>query len=213
MGGDPVEAEFVGNCPESIRSAADRERMRSAEERLLVRCRNGDLAAFSAVYSEHGEVVYRHAYHLVGHRDDAHDIRQETFLRAFRALPTFRGDCSLKSFLLRICTNLCRDHHRSRRVRSEVALDGTSLEEAAPPASARGSGRDPGFDQIDTADLVRVALARLSPGSREVIVLRDLENLSAEETAAILGCARATVPVKLFRARRQLEAELQRLLR
>jgi len=183
--------------------------MESAEERLLARCRAGDLEAFAALYGDCAESVYRHAYHLVGHREEAHDIRQETFLRAFGALPNFRGDCSLRTFLLRICTNLCRDYHRSRRTRGEDALHQTPIEGENSAAWGRS---DPGFEQIETADLVRAALARLSPARREVIVLRDLENLSNREVAIVLGCAPASVPVKLFRARRQLEAELKRLL-
>jgi RNA polymerase sigma-70 factor (ECF subfamily) len=208
-----MDAELTARCPagarEGDRPPANGELMGSPEERRLAGCRAGDLEAFRALYVDYAELVYHHAYHLVGDREEAHDIRQETFLRALRALPKFRGDCSLRTFLLRICTNLCRDYHRSRRVRGEVSLEQTPCEGAGFVVLAKS---DPGFGQIETADLVRAALARLSPARRAVVVLRDLENLSNREIAAVLGCSPASVPVKLFRARRQLEAELKRLL-
>src|SRR5437660_7998669 len=84
------------------------------EDGLLARCRAGDLDAFGLIYDEHERHVFRFAYHVLGKHDDADDVKQETFLRAYRALGNFRADCSLRTWLLRICANLCRDRIKSR---------------------------------------------------------------------------------------------------
>src|SRR4051812_32983904 len=89
-----LAAQRLVGARDGARPAADGEPMQRAEERLLTGCRAGDPEAFGALYGDYAEAVYRHAYHLLGHREDAHDVRQETFLRAFRALATFRGECS-----------------------------------------------------------------------------------------------------------------------
>src|SRR5690349_17299729 len=86
----------------------------TAEQELIARCRAGDLDAFGLIYARHETSVFRYAYHLLGHHDDADDIKQETFLRAYRAIGTFRGDASMHTWLLKICGNLCRDRVRQR---------------------------------------------------------------------------------------------------
>src|SRR5205807_4760918 len=93
------------------------------EDTVVARCRAGDLDAFGQVYAEHERHVFRYAYHLLGSREDADDVKQETFLRAFRAIAGFRADCSMRTWLLRICGNLCRDRIKSRERHPEELFD------------------------------------------------------------------------------------------
>lgn len=183
--------------------------MEIPDDPVLARCRAGDVDAFGLLYAEHEVAVFRHAYRMLGCREDAGDLCQETFVRAFHGLSAFRGDCTVRVWLLRICTNLCRNALRTRSRRREVPLDQPT---DAYPADACG---DPAaaFEQQQRVALLHEALAALSPTHRELIVLRDLEGLSSGEIAAIVGCSVASVPVKLFRARSGLKRQLMRLLR
>lgn len=180
--------------------------MELPEDLLLARCRRGDVEAFSRIHAEYEQVVFRHAYRLLGSRDDALDASQETFINAFRGIRSFRGDCSLRAWLLRICTNLCRNHSRSRQRRREVPM-----EDAAWQAVTGGADPQRELEARERSAAVWEALRKLSPAHREIIVLYDLEGVSTAEIAAILGCSRGSVPVKLFRARSRFKDAIQRL--
>ena len=99
------------------------------EDQLVARCRQGDMEAFAQLYALYQQAVFTHAYYLIGSREEAQDVCQETFLRAYRALPNFRGGCSLKTWLLTICGNLCRDHLRTSRKRREINYDPRQAQE------------------------------------------------------------------------------------
>jgi RNA polymerase sigma-70 factor (ECF subfamily) len=174
------------------------------EDHLIARCRSGDVDAFAELYAQHQAPIYRFAYRMTGSHEDAADLRQETFIRAWQAVPRFRGECDVRGWLLRICANLCRTHLSSRRRTTEVMRDvDPSL--AAPPDA------DPAVRAAREADghQVRAALAALPASQRELIVLREYEELSCEEIARIFGCAAGTVRVKLFRARARLRKLLE----
>ena len=83
--------------------------MQATDEQLVARFRAGDIEAFSLVYAQYERHVFRYAYHLLGQREEADDVKQETFLKAYQALSKLRNDCSLHAWLLKICGNLCRD--------------------------------------------------------------------------------------------------------
>lgn len=184
--------------------------MERPEEELVARCRAGDVTAFGEIYARYEQAIFRFAYRMLGNREDANDIRQETFLRAYRAMPAFRGDCSLQTWLFRVCANLCRSHARSRSYHESycrwAAAEGSpeSHRERADPAAL--------VDRSHTTAIIRQALRSLPPAQRELIVWREYEELSCEQIAGILGCAPATVRVKLFRARRRLKERVESLL-
>jgi|SRR5579871_1773032 len=184
--------------------------MQRTQDDLAARAQAGDKDALRQIYALYQEDVYRLAYRLLVNREDAADVRQETFLCAFQALGRFRGDCSLKTWLLTICTNQCRSLLTSKRQRKEVGLDSRiedqmqSVEETQEPlAMALRS---------ETAHLVRIALGSLPISERELIILREYEELEYEEIARITGCTPSTVGVKLFRARRRLCERIESLL-
>ena len=181
------------------------------EDGLVARCRTGDLDAFGQVYAEHERHVFRYAYHLLGHRDDADDVKQETFLRAYRAMHSFRSDCALRTWLLRICANLCRDRLKTRDRRKEVLYD---PQMAPEPMFDDSTAVDPYkvLEQAETNLLLRTALRGMPVDQRDIIVLRDMEDLSYEEIADIIGCSRASVKLRLFRARRRLKERVESLM-
>lgn len=182
-----------------------------SEAELVSRSRAGEVEAFGALYHRYEAAIFRHALHVLENADDADDVRQETFVRAFRSLPGFRGDASLKTYLLTICSNLCRDRLRGRRRRPEC---GYGLEAPEPSPSAHEAA-DPSAAMARAVDADRVhrALRRLPAHAREVLILRHVEEMGFDEIAAVLGCTRVSAPVRLFRARRQFKDAYMALLR
>ena len=158
-------------------------------------------AAFRTLVDRHGDRVLRLAWHLTGNREDARDVAQDTFLRAFRSMVSYKPDLSFRNWLLRITVNAAHDH-RSRRGDGLLR----PLEAATEP---RAHGR-PG-EEAEAAILiaqVQRAAEGLSPREREVFVLRDLESLEIDEVARVLGVAEPTVRRHLARARLHLRSIL-----
>ena len=179
------------------------------EARLIARLREGDADAFALVYARHHERVFRYAYHLLGHREDADDVKQETFARAFESCKNFRNQCHITTWLLAICGNLCRDRIKSwerRRVRADGGLQGELAADtrAADPAEI--------VERADTQAIIRRALFGLPPSQREAIVLHEIEGLTHQEMAEVLGCTVAGAKLRAFRARRVLAARVAILL-
>lgn len=180
------------------------------EEELITRCRGGDLEAFAIIYARYENQVYRYAYHLLGHREDADDIKQETFVRAHGAIGKFRSEASLQTWLMRICANLCRDRIKSwerRKVAYKADLPeptwGVAHEETIPHTAV---------ERAETNALIMRALHALPAAHREIIVLHDVEEMSYEEIARILGCSNASAKLRVFRARRRLKERVSALL-
>jgi RNA polymerase sigma-70 factor (ECF subfamily) len=169
----------------------------SDEEALIEAARRGDATAFSRLYDRHVESVTRRLSHLSGPSGNVDDLVQETFLRAMKALPRFRGDSPFRHWLLRIAASVALDdHRRTRRSLWRLFVKPEQLDEAVAPA--RGAEA--------YADLAAVhrALARLSPRLREVIVLFELEGCPLAEIAAELRVPLHTVGSRLRRGREKL---------
>ncbi len=186
--------------------------LHASDQDLVRRSQRGDQEAFGVLYDRHERAVYRYAYHMLGDPDEADDIKQETFVKAYRTLPGFRGDCSLLTWLLKVAGNLCRDRAKSRSRRSEVGL--------APELEAtlydKGSyGADPAneLERKHTTETVHRVLKGLPEPQRELIILRDLEGLSYQQIAETLGCSIASVKLRLFRARRSFKDRFESLNR
>ena len=175
---------------------------------LLKRFRSGDAAAFHALIDRHAGRLYGVARSLLGNTADAEDVVQETFAGAFQSAKAFRGEASVKTWLLKI---LVRQVARARRSRGRwrfLSLSGgaaaQSADDANPLPGDAGPGAESTAADVDTRLDLAVMLRRLSPEHREVIVLRELQGLSYEEIAAALDVPRGTVESRLHRARREL---------
>ena len=187
--------------------------MTKEEESRLVRdILQGDADAFETLVREHQTRVYNLALRMTGSPEDAMDISQETFLKAWRTLGRFRGDCSLGSWLYRIASNLCIDLMRKNKRRQTdklVSLDDPG-EDGRPLELPDVSG-DPQrvLETAEGRQAVRDCVDALPEQQRQILLLRELGGLSYEEIARQLGLELGTVKSRIFRARAKLAELLQ----
>jgi RNA polymerase sigma-70 factor, ECF subfamily len=166
----------------------------------------GDREAFAAVVARHQDSVYRLARILTRNTAAAEDVLQQTFLSAWQAAHQFRGDASVRTWLLTIARHAAQ---RQREHRAREPLDDTPIEHLG--ARAGWGGPDPEALAMASQDRERVAaaLASLAADDREILTLRDLEDLPGDETAALLGMSLAAMKSRLHRARLKLAAALR----
>lgn len=179
-----------------------------ADEVLVSECRRGNQEAFAALVERYHGRIYSLAYRLLGNPEDASELTQETFCRAYVKLGEFRGDASFSTWLYRIANNLCLDQLRRRQRRPAVSLDAESGDGSLREVSAGA----PGPAEVCTrrAMLARLeeVIATLPPDQRATLILRDVQGLSYEEIAQVLQCSLGTVKSRLSRARRSLRDKL-----
>jgi RNA polymerase sigma-70 factor (ECF subfamily) len=174
---------------------------------LVERHRAGDLQAFDEVYARFGEMVYNLAVRLSANREEAADLTQEIFLRVYRHLGSFGGRSTLKTWVFRVAVNHCRDR-LSRHVPPMQSIDDSS-EEGGVVIADPGRGPEELAMAADEGRRVTRGLARLPQVFREAVVLRDLEGLSYEEIAEVLGVRVGTVRSRIARGREQLRLLLE----
>lgn len=183
------------------------------EAALLAKARQGDTRAFDEMVTRNREKIFMHAYHMLRSEDDAVEIAQETFIRAWRSLARFDGKASFSSWLYRIATNAAIDLCRRRKKHPEVEIEGGALKIDPASRTTPHRGEVPGAS-VDRAEIrrrVEAALLELSPGHRAVIILKEIEDLSYEEIAARVGCSLGTVMSRLHYARKHLQTLLRDL--
>jgi len=174
---------------------------------LAAACCKGDREAFGALVARHQHRAFNLAYRLTGSRDDAADTVQEAFLKAYRAMPTFRRESSFYTWLFRIVVNEVRTWRRYQAARpAPFSLDEQRLQTDA--ARVHRSGAPDPSDEASLAERKRIveqALQSLEFDERAIIVLRDIEGRDYAEIADALGCAKGTVKSRLHRARMALK--------
>lgn len=175
---------------------------------LVERHRCGDIQAFDEVYGRFGEMVYNLALRLSGNREESADLTQEIFLRIYRHLGSFGGRSTLKTWVFRIAINHCRDR-LSRRTPWMQSLD-DGAEDGGVPIADPGRGPEELAVAADEGRRVMAGLARIPQVFREAVVLRDLEGLSYEEIAEVLGVRVGTVRSRIARGREQLRLLLEK---
>ncbi len=176
------------------------------ELKLVADAANGDRTALEALVAEHEAAVFRYAQSLVRKREDAEEVLQEVFLAFIRYARAFRGDSSLRTWLLTVTRNT------AYRVRKKAADgEGESVELDALGAAAGWGSEDPESLAIraESRDGLQRALDGLSEEDREIVLVRDLEGLSGEEAAAMLGITVAAMKSRLHRARLRLAGALR----
>ncbi|HLJ53749.1 MAG TPA: RNA polymerase sigma factor [Chthonomonadaceae bacterium] len=174
----------------------------TTDAQLIARCRAGDVEAFGRIYERHEGTLYRHALYLLGQREDADDVKQETFLRAYRTMATFRNDYNIRTWLFKICTNLCTDVLRRRQRRPQVALES---EGAAHYLADEARANDPVrlAERTHTVSAVLGILQSMPLPQRQAITLYLLEGFDYTQIAEILGCARGAAKMRVLRAMEQ----------
>jgi RNA polymerase sigma-70 factor (ECF subfamily) len=182
--------------------------MTSTDEELVARSVSGDRDSFNELILRWERPIYALAYRTIGREEDARDVCQETFLRAFRALPGFRGQAKFSSWLYRIALNLCRDWMRRQR-RTPVVQPPEDMDLLEMAASTGPS--ESIEDLVARRDLTRVverAMARLPEEQRTAIVLKEYHGLTFQEIADLLGCPLSTVKTRLYQGLTVLRREL-----
>ncbi len=179
---------------------------------LIIRAREGDTAAFDQIMIGHERRVIALAWRLLGNQEDARDAAQEAFLRVYRHLNKFDSRQDFSGWLYRIVVNVCRDlarkRNRSRHASLEAEYQSGKLSE---PVS--GDNAEAGAMQAQEQEIIAHALATLSEKERAAIVLRDLEGLSTEAVAKILGSSPTTVRSQISTARTKLKLFRDRWLK
>src|SRR6476469_3073458 len=182
--------------------------MSSTDEELVARSQGGDMDSFNQLVVRWERPIYALAYRTIGREEDARDVCQETFLRAFRALPGFRGQAKFSSWLYRIALNLCRDWIRKeRRVPVVQAPEGVDLMDLAAEAEPSESIEDL-VARKDLTALVERAMARLPEEQRTAIVLKEYHGLTFQEIADLVGCPLSTVKTRVYQGLTVLRREL-----
>lgn len=181
------------------------------DEQLAAKARAGDADAMEELYLRYRQPVFRVVYRSTRNIDEAEDIVQEVFLKAFERLHTFREQSRFSTWLMRIALNLCTDRARMRHRRQEL------LEREADHKLAWSHPHPP--DPLETThqnafrEAFYTALNQLPDHHRQLIILRDLEEMEYEQIAEILGATVGAVKLRVMRARRAFKAKLEPLLR
>ena len=192
-----VEGRRQGDAADE---AAERETRRDAA--LVDRLKKGDSKALDELYRRHREAAYGIAYRLVGSREDALEVVQESFIHVMRGIQTFRGQSSFRTWLYRIVTHAALDYRRWRALRVADSLDSDTSTEPVAQASDR-SPQEAAADR-DLGAAIDKALSNISEKNRAALILFAIEGMSYKEVADVLGISIGTVMSRIFNARQRL---------
>jgi RNA polymerase sigma-70 factor, ECF subfamily len=187
------------------------------EQELVERLKRQDEAAFNELVRLYDKRVFRLVLRMLNDRTEAEDVAQEVFVTIFKAIGSFRGESKLSTWIYRIATNHCKNRvkYLDRRARGKkTELDELSehgaMESASMSSSAQVSRPDEQAEANQIERIVRAAIAELDDDQRELVILRDVENLSYEEIQQITGLPEGTVKSRLHRARLVLMKAVQK---
>ena len=176
------------------------------EMRIIAKVLDGDTNAFEALVEDQKKVVFNLALRMLGNEEDAYDISQDAFLKAYTNLASFRGDCKFSSWLYKLTTNLCLDFIRKRNRHKVVPLvfedDNGDSEYMEIPDDTYSP--EVCTEQKQLRESVRAGLSKLAPQQREILVLREIGGLRYDEIGRQLNLEEGTVKSRIFRARKKL---------
>lgn len=187
-----------------------------ADELLVVQAQRGDAAAFGLLVERHQDALFNGIHRMVSQREDAEDLAQEAFVKAFRALGGFQGRSSFYTWLYSIAVNLVISHRRktgSARHLNPLSFQGGSDDEGRGLDVADDVERpDHAAERREMKQQVERAIAQLEDEFRTVIVMRDIEGFDYQTIAEVLGCPAGTVKSRLHRARLALRDQMKDLV-
>ena len=183
---------------------------REQEVQIVQRVLQGDVNAFEKLVLEYEKAVYGITQRMCGNAEDAADMTQETFIKAYNSLSSFRGDSKFSVWLYRIATNVCLDFLRSKSRKPTVSLsmEDDDGEEVELDIADESQSPERLLERGLTRDAVRRGLNALSPEYRQILLLREIQGLSYEEISDVLTLEVGTVKSRIFRARKRLCAFL-----
>lgn len=178
---------------------------------LVRKAQHADVGAYDELVRRYQGRIYATVYHMTSNHEDANDLAQETFIKAYRALKTFKGDSSFYTWVYRIAVNKTINFLKQRKNRTHMSLNDVDFHaENDPDLVALVSDKTPRRDLnlIELQDKLNAAMQKLSEHHRMVVTLHDIQGLSHEEIGEIMDCNIGTVRSRLFYARQQLQAYL-----
>src|SRR5271165_3444539 len=186
------------------------------EQELVARAREGDMGAYDDLVRKYQERIYATVYHMTSNHEDANDIAQEAFIKAYQALKSFKGGSSFYTWVYRIAVNKTINFLKQRKNRVQISLNDLDFNaEHDPDLVALVSDKTPRRD-LNLAELqekLNAAMQKLSEDHRLVVTLHDIQGLSHEEIAMMMDCNIGTVRSRLFYAHQQLQAYLSDYLK
>ena len=186
------------------------------EAAVVAQARTGDAKAFNELLQRYERKIFRLALHITQNREDAEDVLQETFLKAYQHLDQFQGQSKFYTWIVRIAVNQALMKLRRRKTDKSVSLDetiDTGEDTVVREIAAWGEDPEQQFSREELGGVLDTAIQSLEPLYRSVFVLRDVEELSTEETAEALGLSVPAVKSRLLRARLQLREKLTRFFK
>jgi RNA polymerase sigma-70 factor (ECF subfamily) len=186
------------------------------ESAVVVQAREGDTEAFGELVRRYEGRIFRLAQHVTQNREDAEDVLQETFMKAYEHLDQFKGDSKFYTWIVRIAVNQALMKLRRRKTDKSVSLDetiDTGEDMVVREIAAWGEDPEQQLSREELGGILETAIQSLEPLYRSVFVLRDIEELSTEETAEMLGLSVPAVKSRLLRARLQLREKLTRFFK
>lgn len=196
--------EDVNKEPDEVQEGDD-------DQELVLKAQRGDVHAFDELVERYHGKIYGLTYNMTSNREDAEDLTQEVFVKAFKALPRFRGNSSFYTWLYRIAVNKTINYRKKRNRKRTLSLDQFDQEiksdEVYHDLTSKGSPlRNVSLTELQKK--MNEALQSLSEKHRTVVVLHDMQGIPHEEIAKMVGASVGTIRSRLFYARRQLQAEL-----
>ena len=207
---EPASREAANPSDEPANGAGDTPV--PVEEMVLVkRALKGDLSAYDDLVRRYQERIYATIYHLTSNHEDANDLAQEAFIKAFQALKSFKGGSSFYTWVYRIAVNKTINFLKQRKNKAHMSLDDLDFNAEHDPdlvalISDKTPRREAGLAELQ--EKLNAAMQKLSEPHRLVVTLHDVQGLSHEEIAKIMDCNAGTVRSRLFYARQQLQAYL-----
>ena len=178
------------------------------DEELVARSKTGDTESFNQLVKRWERPIFALAYRTLGREEDARDVTQETFLRAFRALSGFKGDAKFSSWLYRIALNLCRDWMRKERRAPMVAVpEGVEVEQLAADHGPTETVEDLAA-RTELSRVVAKAMAQLPEEQRHAIILKEYHGLTFQEIANLMRCPLSTVKTRVYQGLSTLRKQL-----
>lgn len=185
--------------------------MTAPDEELVARATAGDLDSFNQLVARWERPIYALAYRTLGREEDARDVSQEAFMRAYRGLKGFKGEAKFSSWLYRITLNLCRDWMRRERRAPLVAVpEGVDPTELADQRASPMESVEELVARREMSDAVAKAMAELPEEQRSAILLKEYHGLTFQEIADMLGCPLSTVKTRLYQGLSVLRRRLER---
>ncbi|VGO17373.1 ECF RNA polymerase sigma-E factor [Pontiella desulfatans] len=212
---EPEEIPEDGELLEEV-SEEELEDAGPPDDELVLKAQQGDVHAFDQLVERYHSKIYGLTYNMCSNREDAEDLTQEVFVKAFEALPRFRGKSSFYTWLYRIAVNKTINYRKKRNRKRALSLDSFDQDIKTDDVYHDLTSKGSPLRSISLSELqikLNEALQNLSEKHRTVVVLHDMQGVPHEEIAKMVGASVGTVRSRLFYARRQMQSELSEFMK